>query len=192
MKLMRFASLALFGLFATPAVAQIYAIPPGAYHTAAAYHRHQPEVPGVDATYPDKRGQVVVVVPRGTQTAKLRIAPDSVWGYVTNKGRTFRLYRGDGYRVEHADTLSIYSQSSLSINKTTGGTNNTSASLYFSRGLTGLLFPLTPRYLREAYQASNPAFAEAVGKLNVSQSLGDFDKKTGLYRVTTIYRETAK
>lgn len=192
MNLARFSLLASLSLAAAPVAAQLYTIPPGAYRTAAAYHRRQPQVPGSDATYPDKRGLVVVVVPRGAQTTKLRVAPDSVWGYVTNKGRTFRIYRSDGYRVEHADTLSIYSQSSLSVNKALGGVNNTSASLYFSRGLTGLLFPLTPQYLREAYAASNPAFAEAVGKLRISQSLGDFDKATGLYRVTTLYRESLK
>jgi hypothetical protein len=181
MNLVRFACLALLGLVATPAVAQIFTIPPGAYRTAAAYHRRLPQPAGLNASYPDKRG---------TQTTKLRVAPDSLWGYVNSKGRSFRLYRGQEYRLEHADTLCVYSQTSLSVNQALGGTNNTSASLFFSRGLTGLIFPLTPRYLREAYEASNPSFAAAVGKLRFDQSLADFDKKTGLYRVTTVYRES--
>ena len=190
MKLIRFSLLALVGLTALPAAAQLHTIPPGAYRTAAAYHRRQPEIPGTDATYPDKRGQVVVVVPRGASSVKLRVSPDSVWGYVSQKGHTSRLYRGQDYRLEYADTLSIYSQSFNSVNATIGGTNNTAPHYYFSRGLTGLLFPLTSRYLREAYQASNPAFVEAVGKLRIDQSLVDFDKKTGLFRVTTLYRES--
>ncbi|MBO2009366.1 hypothetical protein [Hymenobacter negativus] len=192
MNLAHFSCLALLSLLAAPAAAQIYTIPPGAYRTAAAYHRRQPQPAGSDATYPDKRGNVVVVVPRGAKSVKLRIPPDSVWGYVSDKGRTSRIYRGQDYRVEYADTLSIYSQSFNAVNSPTGGASSTAPQYYFSRGLTGLLFPLTPRYLREAYQASNPAFAEAVGKLRIDRSLGDFDKKTGLFRVTTIYRESLK
>ena len=190
MNLVRFSFLALIGLLAMPAVAQIYTIPPGAYRTAAAYHRHQPQPAGSDAFYPDKRGQVVVVVPRGPKSVKLRVAPDSVWGYVSDKGRTARLYRGEEYRLEHADTLCVYTRAVNPVNAPMGGTNNMAPLYFFSRGLTGLIFPLMPRYLREAYEASNPAFAAAVGQLRVDQSLADLDKKTGLFRVTKIYRES--
>ncbi|GAB3869288.1 hypothetical protein GCM10028824_15990 [Hymenobacter segetis] len=178
-------------MLAGPVAAQTFTIPPGAYRTGAAYHRKQPQPAGLDAFYPDKRGQLVVVVPRGTKTAKLRVAPDSVWGYVSEKGRTSRLFRNEEYRLEYADTLCVYSQNSTNVNGALGGTNGTGTRYFFSRGLTGLIFPLTPRYLREAYAASSPGFAAAVGQLRVDKSLVDFDRKTGLFRVTTLYREMA-
>ena len=185
-----------------PVAAQAFLIPPGAYRTAAAHHRRQPQPAGVDAFYPDKHGMVVVVVPRGPQTVKLRVDPDSVWGYVNGKGRTRRLYRGGEFQLEAADTLAVYTSSDLvGANEASGpgvltpGTNAlghfSSPHYFFSRGLTGLIFPLTVRNLRAAYEASNPAFVEALGKLRFDQSLSDFDKKTGLFRVTMLYREAA-
>ena len=141
---------------------------------------------GIDAFYPDKRGQLVVVVPRGESQVKLRVAPDSVWGYVTDKGRTYRMHRGEEYRLVHADTLSVY----ISTTEATSGTRPGAVPrYYFSRGLTGLVFPLTLRYLREAYAAGNPAFVAALAQMPFHHSLADFDRKTGLYRVTTIYRQ---
>ncbi|GAB3573881.1 hypothetical protein [Hymenobacter daeguensis] len=191
MTLVRFSLLAVISLLATPAVAQLYTIPPGAYRTAAAYHRRQPQPAGSDATYPDKRGQLVVEVPRGPKTEKLRVSPDSVWGYVSGKGRTFRIYRGEEYRLEHTDTLCVYTrQASIT---STGLRPNASGqqNYFFSLGLNGLVFPLTVPYLRELFAASNPAFVKALSELSFSQSLADFDRKTGLYRVTSVYREAS-
>ena len=202
---MRFSrcSFAVFGaLLAGPAAAQVFIIPPGAYRTAAAYRRRLPRPGGLDAFYPDKRGQLVVVAPRGATTVKLRVAPDSVWGFVTNKGRTRRIYRGIEYQLEAADTLAIYTSSDANAGAaavgpgiatpgSTGLGNLANTRYYFSRGLTGLIFPLTPRYLREAYAASNPAFVAALNELRFDQSLNDFDRKTGLFRVTTVYRQAA-
>ena len=179
-------------MLAAPAAAQTFTIPPGAYRTGAAYHRKQPQPAGLDAFYPDKHGQLVVVVPRGTKTAKLRVAPDSVWGFVSGKGHTSRLFRKEEYRLEQADTLCVYSQNSNAVNGALGGTTGAGTRYFFSRGLNGLVFPLTTRYLREAYEASNPAFIAAIGKLNIGQSLVDFDRKTGLFRVTTLYRKEAE
>jgi hypothetical protein len=190
MNLLRFSLLSLLGLAALPAPAQVQSVPPGAYRTGAAYHRRQPQPAGFDASYPDKRGQLTVEVPFGAKTTKLRIAPDSVWGYVSAKGRSFRLYRGDEYRLEYADTLCVYSRSANSSNPGLGGTNGMTLQYFFSRGLDGLIFPLNARYLREAYEATNPAFATAVGKLRIDPSLSDYDKKTGLFWVTKVYRES--
>ena len=183
--------LGVLGLLAGPAAAQVFPIPPGAYRTGAAYHRKQPQPAGLDAFYPDKRGQLVVIAPRGSKTTKLRVAPDSVWGYASGKGRTSRLFRNEEYRLEYADTLCIYTQNANSVNAALGGTSGVGTRYFFSRGLTGLVFPLTTRYLREAYKAGNPGFIAAVGKLRIDQSLVDFDRKTGLFRVTTLYREAA-
>ena len=186
---MRFACRFLFfGLLAGSGSvqAQSVLVPPGAYRSAAAYVRRQPQPAGIDAFYPDKRGQLVVVVPRGESQVKLRVAPDSVWGYVTDKGRTYRMHRGEEYRLVHADTLSVY----ISTTEATSGTRPGAVPrYYFSRGLTGLVFPLTLRYLREAYAAGNPAFVAALAQMPFHHSLADFDRKTGLYRVTTIYRQ---
>jgi hypothetical protein len=190
MNLVRFSFLMATGLLAAPAFAQIRTIPPGAYRTAAAYRQRQPNPAGTDASYPDKRGQLAVEVPLGAQSTKLHVAPDSVWGYVSAKGRSFRIYRGDEYRLEYADTLCVYSRSANAANPGLGGTNGMALQYYFSRGLGGLIFPLTARYLREAYEATNPAFVEAVGKLRISPSLSDYDKKTGLFWVTKVYRES--
>ena len=191
MKFARCSFWALLSLLAGPAAAQVFTIPPGAYRTGAAYHRKQPQPAGLDAFYPDKRGQLVVVVPRGPKTTKLRVAPDSVWGYVSGKGRTSRLFRNEEYRLEHADTLCVYTQSAIAVNGALGGANGANTRYFFSRGLNGLVFPLTTRYLREAYEASNPEFVAAAGKLRIDQSLVDFDRKTGLFRVTTLYRGAA-
>ena len=177
--------------------------PPGAYRTAAAYRQRQPRPGGLDAFYPDKRGQLVVQVARGPRTEKRRVAPDSVWGYVSGKGRTVRFYRGQEYTLEHADTLCVYTSitqlgqearpgapaSAPAVFGAPGGLG--AARYFFSRGLTGLIFPLTPRYLREAYAAGNPAFVAALAELRLDQSLADYDRKTGLYRVTTLYRAAA-
>lgn len=186
---------------AGPAAAQAVTIaPPGAYRTAAAYRLRKPQPAGTDAFYPDKRGQLVVEVPRGTKTVKQRVAPDSVWGYTSGKGRTFRLHRGEEYRLEFADTLCVYSSNTTpakaagdaAVAAGPGGGRTIGATRYFfSRGLTGLVFPLTVRYLRDMYEASNPAFVAALGQLRLGQSLTDVDRKTGLFRVTTLYREAA-
>jgi len=200
---MRFSSLSivlLSVLLAGPAVAQVAQVsrPPGAYRTAAAYHRRQAQPAGSDAFYPDKRGLVVVEVPQGARTIKQRFAPDSVWGYVSGKGRTTRLFRGNEYRLEYADTLCVYSSSTIMSGNDRNGTNlltpgasalgpYTAPRYFFSRGLTGLIFPLTMQYLREAYGVSNPAFVASLTKLRIDQSLVDFDRNTGLFRVTTLY-----
>lgn len=175
--------------------------PSGGYRTAAAYHRRQPQPAGLDAYFPDKRGQVVVVVPRGTQKDRLRLSPDSLWGYVSNKARTFRLFRGSEYRLEHADTLCVYSSNTTPTSgdqrtftsPTThpGAQSPAGTHYYFSRGLNGLLFPLTVHYLREAYQASNPQFVAALTKLGFTETLTDIDRATGLFRVTVLYRNAA-
>ena len=155
-------------------------VPPGAYRTASAYRHRQPRPAGINAFYPDKRGKLVVEVPQGTGKAKLRVDPDSTWGYVSGKGRTTRFYRGAEYELLHADTLCVYAS--------TDG----NARYFFSRGLTGLIFPLTPHFLREMYAAGTPAFAAALGKLRFNQSLADRDRQTGLFRVTTLYREAVR
>ncbi|MBC8082614.1 MAG: hypothetical protein H7Z21_05325, partial [Hymenobacter sp.] len=99
-------------------------------------------------------------------------------------------YRGAEYRLEHPDTLCVYSSNTTVVGGDRQGT--TAGRLYyFSRGLTGLVFPLTTHYLREAYAAGNPAFAAALAQLPFHQSLADYDRKTGLYRVTALYRAAA-
>lgn len=198
----RFSLLVLLALIAGPAIAQIQTIPPGGYRTGAAYHRHQPQPAGTDASFPDKRGLAVITVPHGTSSVKMRFDPDSLWGYVTAKGQSFRLYRRQEYRLDFADTLCIYS-SNISINEGarvgdvmptanhTPGQYLAMPNYYFSRGLTGFIFPLTVHYLREMYAASNPAFVTLLAKLQFNESLVDANKKNGLFRVTNIYREAA-
>lgn len=189
-------------LLAGPVAAQVYGLQPGAYRSAAAYRHRQPRPAGSDAFYSDKRGQLVVAVPQGGRIRKLRVAPDSLWGYVSGKGRTIRFYRGEEYQLEFADTLCVCSSTTvLGGNAPVGAGNSTAANFggqalntyapryFFSLGLNGFIFPLSPHYLRELYAASNPSFVAALGRLRLDQSLVDFDRKTGLFRVTTIYRQ---
>ena len=199
---MRFAFFSAFLLLTGAVRAQVpVPIPPGAYRTAAAYRHRQPQPAGTNAFYPDKRGKLVVEVPRGTGKAKLRVAPDSLWGYVSGKGRTTRFYRGAEYELLHADTLSVYAstdgqlggpQSGGVLGGSSAGSAAAATKYFFSRGLTGLIFPLTPRFLREMYAAGTPAFVAALDKLRFDQSLADRDRKTGLFRVTTLYREALR
>ena len=189
MNSLRRSHFALLTLLAGPALDQPAPRQPGAYRTAAAYRRHQPQPAGTNAFFPDKRGQVVVVVPRGPATTKVRITPDSVWGVVSDKGLTTRIFRSEEYRLEFADTLCLYI--SAGSGAPTGPARGVAATrYYFSVGLTGLVFPLTPAYLREQYAASNPGFVAALGKLKFNESLSDYDRKAGVYRVTKMYRES--
>ena len=192
MNLSRNLFLALLTLAAGPAVAQVSTHQPGAYRSAAAYRRHQPQPAGTNAFFPDKHGQVVVVGSSGPTTTKVRIAPDSVWGVVSDKGRTTRIFRGEEFRLEHADTLCLYSSTG---NMGTmgparyGGRTLATTHYFFSVGLTGLIFPLTTPYLREQYAASNPRFVAVLDKLKFNASLSDYDRKAGLYLVTKMYRD---
>ena len=189
--------LAGLALLAAPAAAQVQAAgpPPGAYRTAAAYRHRQPQPAGTTVYYPDKRGQVVVLVPRGPATEKRRIAPDSLWGFVAGNGRTVRLYRGGEYRLEAADTLCLYSGSAAGgggpVAGLYGGRGAGATRYYFSRGPGGFIFPLTLHYLREMYTASYPAFVVRLGQLGFAESLMDVDRHTGRYRVSTLYHDPA-
>ena len=193
MNLSRNSFLALLALVAGSATAQSIPHQPGAYRSASAYRRHQPQPAGTNAFFPDKRGQVVVVVPSGPAPTKVRLAPDSVWGVVSDKGRTTRIFRGEEFRLEHADTLCLYSSTG---NMGTigparyGGRTLATTHYFFSVGLTGLIFPLTTPYLHEQYAASNPRFVAVLDKLKFNASLSDYDRKAGLYLVTKIYRES--
>ena len=189
MKTVLFA-LGAWALLAGPAAAQGSPVPPGAYRTAAAYRRRLPQPGGTHAYYPDKHGQVVVVA-RGPATAKLRVAPDSLWGYASGQGRTMRLYRGEEYQLDFADTLCVYSSRTVRLDGERVGPAPDGPRYFFSRGLTGLIFPLTVHYLRAQYAAGSPAFAAALGRLRFGQGLADVDHRTGLFRVTALYREAA-
>ena len=193
MNIPRNSFLVLLALAAGPVDAQVPLHQPGAYRSAAAYRRHQPQPAGTNAFFPDKRGQVVVLVPSGPATTKVRLAPDSVWGVVSDKGRTTRIFRGEEFRLEHADTLCLYTSAGTvgAIGPARyGGRTLATARYFFSVGLTGLVFPLTLAYLREQYAASNPAFVAGLGKLKFNASLSDYDRKAGLYLVTKLYRES--
>lgn len=184
----------LLALAAGPAVAQVSppVRQPGAYRTAAAYHRRQPQPAGTNAFFPDKRGQVVVVVASGPNSGRVRLAPDSVWGVVSDKGRTTRIFRGEEFRLEHADTLCVYSSlgtAGVAGPARYGGRTLANTQYFFSVGLTGLVFPLTAHYLREQYAASNPAFVTAVEKQGFGTSLSSYDRKASQFLVTKLYRE---
>jgi hypothetical protein len=167
--------------------------PTGVYRSAAQYRRGQPAPAGADVRASDKRHGLIVTQRQGSQQFGKTVIPyDSVWGYVNDKGVGYRLFRGEEYRIEAADTLTIYSNNAPNRNAGSGGPavrTYTATGYYFSRGLNGLIFPLTEKNLRLAYEASNPAFVAAIKDLGTLKSLSDFDKQTGTYRVLRLYRE---
>ena len=71
-----------------------------------------------------------------------------------------------------------------------GGRGLATTKYFFSVGLTEVIFPLNPTYLREQYAASNPGFVAAMGKLKFNASPSGYDRKAGLYLATKIYRES--
>jgi hypothetical protein len=184
-------SLSMGGALAAPLLTPP---PTGVYRTAAQYHRGQPQPAGAEVRASDKRRGLVVMQRQGSQSFGKQVVPyDSVWGYVNDKGVGYRLFRGEEYRIEAADTLTIYSNNAPNRNAGSGGPAvhaYTANGYYFSRGLNGLIFPLTEKNLRLAYEASNPGFVAAVKDLGTLASLSDFDKKAGTYRVVKLYRET--
>jgi hypothetical protein len=145
----------------------------------------------------EKRNGFVVVREAGPGTVKIVVPPDSVWGYVSGNGHAFRFYRGEEYRIEQADTLTIYSSNTVPANSEQTGNwgaplaNRTYAAkhYYFSRGITGIPFPLTVKNIQHAYEASNPNFVASVQNMGLTQTLSDFDRKTGLFRVVKLYRD---
>lgn len=168
--------------------------PTGVYRSAAQYRRSQPAPAGAEVRASDKRQGLIVTQRQGAQTFGKTVVPyDSVWGYVNEKGISYRLFQGEEYRIEAADTLTIYSNSAPNRNAGNGGPamrTYTASGYYFSRGLSGLIFPLTEKNLRLAYEAGNPAFVAAIKSMGTLQSLSDIDKKTGTYRVVKLYRDT--
>ncbi|WP_345238506.1 hypothetical protein [Hymenobacter saemangeumensis] len=176
--------LSLFLLILTATVPPV--VPTGVYRTAAQYRRQQPAPACSDVRLSDKRGSLVVTQQRGPARLKTLVPLDSVWGYVNGNGRSYRLYRGEEFQIQQADTLSIYSFQHLSH----GPYQPSTGSYFFSRGLNGMIFPLTQKNLRLAYEASNPAFVEAIKDLGFTQSLSDYDVAAGSFRVVKLYRST--
>ena len=96
-----------------------------------------------------KHNEFVASAQRGGSTMRQRIARDSVWGYVDAQRRLYRLQGPDDYRVEQADTLTIYSRNATTAgtDQTTGyrgsvgGSVYTTQHYYFGRGLTGRIYP---------------------------------------------------
>jgi|GEM_PF-1657111 len=168
--------------------------PTGVYRSAAQYRRSQPAPAGAEVRVSERRHGLVVTQRQGSQSFGKRVVPyDSVWGYVNDRGIGYRLFQGEEYRIEAADTLTIYSNNAPNRNAGSGGPavrTYTANGYYFSRGLNGLIFPLSEKNLRLAYEASNPAFVAAIKDVGTLQSLSDFDKKTGTYRVVKLYRDT--
>ncbi len=193
----------LLGLLsaAAPALAQPAAPPEaplGAYRSAAAYRHRRPALTGDAIRFSPKHNEFVVSTQRGGSTFRQRIARDSVWGYVDAQRRLYRLQGPDDYRVEQADTLTIYSR-----NATTAGTDQitgyrggvggsvyTTLHYYFGRGLMGPIYPLTDKNLREAYQAASPAFVAAVAQRPAGRELFAYDPKAQAFYLVGQFRAT--
>ena len=174
---------------AAVAVATPLTVPPtGVYRTAAQFRRQAPAVAGTDVRLSPKRGGFVVVRERGPKTSKTTVPFDSAWGYVDKSGRAFRYYREVEYRVEQADTLTVYSSITVPGRGEVGGPfgGNVSGAqyyaprhYYFSRGLTGIPFLLTAKNLRLAFAAGNPEFVAEMK--NTDAALSEYNAATGSF-----------
>jgi hypothetical protein len=174
--------------------------PVGVYRSAAQYRQQKPAPAGDDVRVSEKRGGLIVTRRSGPGRLKTIVPLDSAWGYVNGNGRSFRLFRGQEYQIQQADTLTIYSSLSTGVagermtrSMASVASNTYTAQRYFfSRGLTGLIFPLNEKNLRLAYEASNPAFVSALKTMGFTQSLSDYDAKAGSFRVVQLYRQNMK
>ena len=160
--------------------------PAGAYRTAADYRRSHLAPGGTDVTFPNKRGLLVVVDKRGHQTRRTALNPDSLWGFRDDKARTYRLFMGRAFRLEQYDSLCVYSSQEVAID---GQLLNSARHYFFSRGLQGLVFPLTPKNIAQAYEAGSPAFVAATRRLEIGQALTDFNARNESFRVVDLYRQ---
>jgi len=159
--------------------------PVGIYRSAAQYHRRQPQPAATDVRRSDKKGSIVAIQQRGPGKLKIMVPLDSVWGYVSKKGSSFRLYQGAEYQIQQVDTITIYSNETM---RQYMSAIVADKAYFFSRGLAGKLYPLNEKNLRLAYEASNPAFVASMKTLSFSQSLTDYDAAAGSYRVVQLYR----
>lgn len=198
----RFVFCSLFGLsilVATPTVAQPGAARAGVYRTVADYrHRHFAPA-GDDVRYSAKRNRFSVNTRRGSDNIKITVPRDSVWGYVDEQGRFYRTQGPDDFRVEQADTITVYSRmATLSTKDESGqmttfgagaGSNvSTAKRYYFSRGVNGRIYPLNDKYLRESFAAGSPAFVAALARRPNRQELSGFDRKRNAFYVAELFR----
>ena len=160
--------------------------PAGAYRTAADYRRHRLAPGGTDVNFPNKRGQLVVVDKRGHQTRRTALNPDSLWGFRDDKARTYRLFMGRAFRLEQYDSLCVYSSQEVPLN---GQLTNSARHYFFSRGLQGLVFPLTLKNIVKAYEAGSPAFVAAARRLAADQDLSDYNADSQTFRLIDLYRK---
>ena len=169
----------------------------GVYRTIADY-RHQRLTPaGEDIRYSAKREGYVVSTRRGSSTMKTTVPRDSVWGFVDDKQRLFRLQGPDEYRVEQPDTITVYSRNATTANDeqtTRGGAVSgsvyTATHYFFSRGISGRIFPLSEKYLREAFAAGNPAFVAALKNRPHQHELSSYDPKANAFYIVGLFRST--
>lgn len=181
--------LAPLALWASPSL-----IPPvGVYRSAAQFRQQRPQPAGRDVRPSDKRDGYVVKQDNGRGKRKVVVPADSVWGYVDGNGRMYRVFAGQTYEIQRADTLTLYSALPLA----PGGTGEVLGSTgrrygvpqyFFSQGIDGVIFPLEIKNLRLAYAETNPEFVLAAEKLGFFKSLTDYDRDSDTYRVERLYR----
>ena len=183
-------------LFATASFAQ--KVPQvGAYRTVADYRHHRLSLAGTDIRYSAKHEQYIVSNERGSTKLKKAIVRDSVWGYVDNKFRLYRLQDLDEYRVEQADTITVYSRNATTTGTelvgyrgAVGGSTYSATRYYFSRGINGRIYPLSDKYLRESFAAGSPAFAAAVANRPRGKDLAAYDKTADAFYIAKLFRDT--
>jgi hypothetical protein len=170
----------------------------GLYRSAADFRQQRARPAASDVRLSEKRSGVMVIQGEGMGRSKTLVPTDSVWGYVDAKGHRYRLFRGSEFQIQQLDTIVIYSSISANISSQQSGLGAggpgarvyTAQHYFFSRGLNGLIFPLSQKYVRAMFEASSPVFAAAVRNIGPTQALSDYDKRAQSFRVVLLYRQS--
>jgi hypothetical protein len=159
--------------------------PTGIYKTAEAFRQQQPSLPGSRAGRVLFSRKLYVLAPTGSGKQRTKVAVDSVWGYAGANQEAYRIYRHRAFRVEQADTLSVYS-------RVVSSGKSRQTIYYFSQGLNGPVERLSKKYLKRTY-ASSPRFLELLGSLKWYQSVAAYESPAAgprSYRLVSLYRQS--
>ncbi|MGI4833561.1 MAG: hypothetical protein ACRYFK_08890 [Janthinobacterium lividum] len=157
----------------------------GIYRSAAAFRQQRLNLNGTQVKPAFTGHHLLVVQAKSGAIKRVKVAPDSIWGYVTARGQAYRTFQRQAYSIRQVDTLTIYSRH---VGKNTH--------FYFSQGLTGPIVVLAPKRLRETF-GSNPTFMSLLGQFKWYQRLeapeptaGSTQPRGTSYRVVALYRQS--
>ena len=162
----------------------VAAPPAGLYRTAGEFLRRQPTLAGTDAHTSFFHSKIVVVNRSPAEVCRTRFPYESAWGFVDEKGRTWRIQRSEEYELRQtADSLAIYSRHI--------GGKYPRTDYYFSNGLAGPIKRLETKQLAFVFGVSNPRFVQLLRALRWYRGLAGTVPGSADYRVVALYRQAA-